>query len=428
MIDWFRRHRPAALALACAILPLLVLGAAVPEPPLRLLRSLLDAGTANRLVVNNGSGAMTDAAAITPAMALISDANGIPTQSAAVDSTELSYLDGTTSAIQTQLGTKLATSSSGLALNYSAPNFQLIYTDDGASSARFDIRRDSASPAAADGLGDFRVFGRDSAGNFETFSQISTTADDVTNGTEDATVRWLNIANGSFVEAFRTFGQTFRLPGVTASRALTTDASSNVAASAVTATELGYLSGVTSAVQTQINALTAGGLVLLNVYSPSGASSVDVTGQISGTYDRYVLAYTLVPGTDSDDLYFRTDSNAGASFDTGASDYGDHGIVQSGTTTLNGVGNDALPQIRLTTTGVDSVGGASGELVIQFRGSGTRYPQFSFVTSYLDDNGTAHVYRPGAGQRWSAAAIDAVRLYFSSGTATGTARLYGVKN
>lgn len=41
---------------------------------------------------------------------------------------------------------------------------------------------------------------------------------------------------------------------LTASRALASDASGKVAVSAVTATELGYLSGVTSAIQTQINA------------------------------------------------------------------------------------------------------------------------------------------------------------------------------
>lgn len=40
----------------------------------------------------------------------------------------------------------------------------------------------------------------------------------------------------------------------TASRALVTDANQRVTASAVTATELGYLSGVTSSVQTQLDA------------------------------------------------------------------------------------------------------------------------------------------------------------------------------
>lgn len=43
------------------------------------------------------------------------------------------------------------------------------------------------------------------------------------------------------------------LTGLTASRALQTDASKNLESSTVTTTELGYLSGVTSAIQTQLN-------------------------------------------------------------------------------------------------------------------------------------------------------------------------------
>lgn len=53
-----------------------------------------------------------------------------------------------------------------------------------------------------------------------------------------------------------TFSGTITTP-LTASRALVTGASSELAASAVTATELGYVSGVTSAIQTQLDARTA---------------------------------------------------------------------------------------------------------------------------------------------------------------------------
>src|SRR5207248_789067 len=44
-----------------------------------------------------------------------------------------------------------------------------------------------------------------------------------------------------------------KLAAVTASRALASDASGKMSASSVTSTELGYLSGVTSAIQTQIS-------------------------------------------------------------------------------------------------------------------------------------------------------------------------------
>lgn len=70
-------------------------------------RNKLASGTANRVLVNDGSGVMADASAITAARALISDANGIPTHSTVTDA-ELGYVSGVTSAIQTQLNGKQA--------------------------------------------------------------------------------------------------------------------------------------------------------------------------------------------------------------------------------------------------------------------------------------------------------------------------------
>ena len=74
-------------------------------------RTKLAAGHSYRVVTNNDLGVMTDAAAITPARALISDANGIPTHST-VSSTTLTFLDATSS-IQTQLDGKIDESREG---------------------------------------------------------------------------------------------------------------------------------------------------------------------------------------------------------------------------------------------------------------------------------------------------------------------------
>lgn len=52
---------------------------------------------------------------------------------------------------------------------------------------------------------------------------------------------------------------TVKLQNLAGSKALQTDASKNLTESTVTSTELGYLSGVTSAIQTQINALSGAG-------------------------------------------------------------------------------------------------------------------------------------------------------------------------
>lgn len=62
-------------------------------------------GTVNRLAYFTAAQVIDDAAAITAARALISDANGIPTHSTTT-STELGYVSGVTSAIQTQIDIK----------------------------------------------------------------------------------------------------------------------------------------------------------------------------------------------------------------------------------------------------------------------------------------------------------------------------------
>jgi hypothetical protein len=74
-----------------------------------IARTKLASGSAHRIVVNNGSGVLSDAAAITADRALISDSNGIPVHSS-VTATELGYVAGVTSAIQTQLNAKLSAS------------------------------------------------------------------------------------------------------------------------------------------------------------------------------------------------------------------------------------------------------------------------------------------------------------------------------
>ena len=77
-----------------------------------------NSGTAlnNNRVIQSSGGAIVEAAAITASRALVSDSNGIPTHSAVTD-TELGYVSGVTSSIQTQLGNKQNTlvNSAGLA-------------------------------------------------------------------------------------------------------------------------------------------------------------------------------------------------------------------------------------------------------------------------------------------------------------------------
>lgn len=78
-----------------------------------------------------------------------------------------------------------------------------------------------------------------------------------------------------------------QLPASTASRALQLDGSGNVESSAVTSTELGYVSGVTSAIQTQIAAKADGSALTAHTGASSGVHGV--TGSVVGTSDTQTL-------------------------------------------------------------------------------------------------------------------------------------------
>jgi uncharacterized membrane protein YdcZ (DUF606 family) len=80
-------------------------------------------------------------------------------------------------------------------------------------------------------------------------------------------------------------GGDIRDVGWTTLRALATDASGNAVTSSVTSTELGYVSGVTSAIQTQINGRVA---------ATNGSVT---TAAVGSTVVRNIILGTAVPGT-----------------------------------------------------------------------------------------------------------------------------------
>lgn len=85
--------------------------------------------------------------------------------------------------------------------------------------------------------------------------------------------------NAKAPTASPTFSGTITTP-LTASRALVTGASSELGASATTATELGYVNGVTSAIQTQLDAKVAKSTLTTkgDIYVATGASTVTRLG------------------------------------------------------------------------------------------------------------------------------------------------------
>lgn len=69
---------------------------------------------------------------------------------------------------------------------------------------------------------------------------------------------------------------------LTTSRALQSDSNGKVAISSTTATELGYVHGVTSAIQTQLNNLNARGTILYGTTEPSAS-----LGKVGDIYIQY---------------------------------------------------------------------------------------------------------------------------------------------
>lgn len=65
-----------------------------------------------------------------------------------------------------------------------------------------------------------------------------------------------------------------------------------------------------------------GGWTWLARYTPSAAASVDMTSLTdSGTYWAYMIVFDLLPATNGADLWLRTSTNNGSSFDSGSADY-----------------------------------------------------------------------------------------------------------
>lgn len=188
----------------------------------------------------------------------------------------------------------------------------------------------------------------------------------------------------------------------------------------------------------QAQAITAlapsvGSLVLIQAQNPAAVASVDFTSGIDSTYEIYKIIGRLLPATDNVKLYLRTDSNAGASFDAGASDYiyANDGI-ESGAGTTQSSGAAAFIDIGSNENGANSIGnlateGLSFEITMFHPANSSRRPEFTWQCVSCFANGEVGVVS-GAGVRDAGAAINAFRLLFSSGNiASGHVALYGLK-
>ena len=166
---------------------------------------------------------------------------------------------------------------------------------------------------------------------------------------------------------------------------------------------------------------------LITSTTASGASSVTFTG-LSSTYAKYIIEVINVkPSTDNVNFKFRTSSDNGSSYDSGASDYTWGHEVIGLTDGVNVIQYDAADsQIGF----FNGMGNATNE-------KGNWYME---ITSHADSEYTALQYygaaenqagsfyrTAGTGFRLSAGVVNAIEFRMDSGNINGTFKLYGVR-
>jgi hypothetical protein len=173
------------------------------------------------------------------------------------------------------------------------------------------------------------------------------------------------------------------------------------------------------------------GMKLLSSASASSSATIDFA--LNGAWgNANVAAYMVVfdrvaPATNNTGLWLRTSTNAGSSFDAGASDY-KWARYQHDSGALSALGGDAADnEIELTSA---AMGNAANEslsgFVMIYAPNRAGYCHVTWELLYTDSTGGIG-RSSGSGARVTAADVDAIRFLFSSGNiASGVFSLYGL--
>lgn len=172
-----------------------------------------------------------------------------------ISNTEFQYLNGVTDNIQTQFSGKQDLLSSGT-------NIKTVNSTSLLGSGNVAVQETLVSGTNIKTINSTSILG---SGNISVAPATGIDATAIGSGTVDNTeFGYLNGVTSAIQTQLNSkqatitgAATTIDTEDLTASRALTSDGSGKVAVSSVTSTELGYLSGVTSAVQTQVDTKTA---------------------------------------------------------------------------------------------------------------------------------------------------------------------------
>ena len=173
----------------------------------------------------------------------------------------------------------------------------------------------------------------------------------------------------------------------------------------------------------------ASDFVLLATNTPSTASTSDFTAFDNSTYSSYIFHFlNIKPGTNGSALMLRTSTDGGSSYDTSGYKYVHHGYNTAG----NEERDYSESAAGVYITSANNWGGASNESlsgeVKLFNAGASEYTKITGTVSYDDDQAGLYLCNASiTGERSSAADVDAVQFLSTSGTVTGTIKMYGVK-
>jgi hypothetical protein len=169
----------------------------------------------------------------------------------------------------------------------------------------------------------------------------------------------------------------------------------------------------------------------------SPVASVDFTRGITSAFNKYDFDFLDVkPATDDAFFYCRVSSNAGTSYDSGASDYNQagSGVWSNASFTTSAISAQNTSQGFMSTAsaaiGVSSAAneaGYCGTLSMYNPSNTSRFKQFIGTGGYNLASDNFNIYVQTSFVRKSSSAINAIRFFFSTGNvASGLIRLYGV--
>jgi hypothetical protein len=206
-------------------------------------------------------------------------------------------------------------------------------------------------------------------------------------------------------------------PALTASRAVATDGSGALTASTVTATELGYLSGVTSSIQTQINNIGTGALVKITSQSFTASTGVNVNNVFSATYLNYQVRVNWTASANNDLLLrYRASGADNTSSNYYMGGYFSNGVNLNDSGTRHFVGSNES--------------GTPSSLILNFVDPFTSGTKTGLIGLHVGGRSGSYIYGGVSMQGGlnTAAGFDGFTIYPSTGNITGTLTVYGLVN